>query len=386
MDLILGLISKLKLFLLSFLTIISGCFFKSEEAVLLDTLDKKYANLEVNKNHKLQVIASIEALSKDKKLRDHFPLYQSLITKMGDAHLTLDEPGEIKEDFFQVELLIQKKVLAKVPGEVEFKEVLEVDQIPVEKWVKDQSHLVSASTAHGRRYRTLKLIESRKSGILEVSNLKLVDGSVLQLEKLKGERKLPCISGFPYDEESYVLKVTSFWCSEGDTKRSDIFNNFKEALDRQVKKAEAYKKIILDMRDNGGGADDEVRYLLGHLVSKKTFLYTYQYLGAEKVTEYIEPLPMTLGNKTIVVVINGGCFSACEIVAGVLKDGGNRNLVGSRTHGGAGDPLKVKFSNSVLTYPSCLVWRENGSLYEGFGVMPTVMGESNSLKRASLLD
>lgn len=386
MEATLGHTSKLKIIMLSFLTLLNGCFFKNEEAVLLDTLEKKYANIEVNKSHKLQVIASIAALSKDKKIRDHFALYQSLIQKMGDAHLTLKELEEKPQVAFQVELKIQKKAYAKIPGEVQFKEILKIDSEPVKSWVKNHSHLVSASSGHGKRYRTLKLIESRDEGTLEVRQLSLADGTTLEIEKLNKPKKPPCISGFPYDENNYVLKVSSFWCEEGSTKRSDIFNNFKNALERQVETASSYKKIILDLRDNGGGADDEVRYLLGHLVSKKVFLYSYQFSGKKKVTEFIDRLPMTLGNKPIVVLINGGCFSACEVVAGVLKDAENRQLVGERTHGGAGDPLKVKFSNSVLTYPSCLVWRQNGSLYEGVGVMPTVMGEANALKRASLLD
>ncbi len=386
MELIHGLISKLKIILFTITLLLNGCFFKSEEAVLIDTLKNKYANLKVNQGHKDQVIASIEALSKDKKLRDHLPLYQSLIQKMGDGHLVLNEKREFKEDYFQVELKIQKKVFAKVPGEVEFKEVLEVDSIPVEKWVEEHSHHVSASSIHGKRYRTLKMIESRNEGLFDVGRLGLNDKSSLQIEKKKRPSRPACITGYPFDESIYVIKVNSFWCEGKSDKREDIFNNFKIALDRQVEVADFYEKIILDLRDNGGGADQEVRYLLGHFISKKAFLYSYQFVGKEKITEFIEPLPASLGEKPITVLINGGCFSACEVVAGVLKDAESRNLVGERTHGGAGDPLKTEFSNSILTYPSCLVWRQNGSLYEGVGVMPTVMGESNSLKRASLLD
>lgn len=382
----LGLISKLKNFLGIFLVILNGCFFKSEEAALLDILKNKYSNIEVNKSHKTQVIAVIEALSKDKKLRDHFPLYQSLIQKMGDGHLVLKEKNPGEEVSFQVELKIQKKLYAKLPGEIEFKEVQKIDSFSVNEWVKRFSHHVSASTEHGKRYRTLKLLESRKEGLFEVGTLSLADKRVLRLEKKKTPLKASCISGFPYDESSYVLRVNSFWCEGESSVRSKVFKNFKQALDRQIEKATPYKKIILDLRDNGGGADDEVRYLLGHLISKKVFLYSYQFVGKEKISEYLEPLPNSLGNKAIVVLINGGCFSACEVVAAVLKDGENRNLVGERTHGGAGDPLYKEFSNSILTYPSCLVWRQNGSLYEGLGVMPTVMGESNALKRASLLD
>ncbi|MFT6070417.1 MAG: hypothetical protein ACJAT2_000783 [Bacteriovoracaceae bacterium] len=386
MELILGLISKLKTILFSISLFLNGCFFKSEEAVLIDTLKNKYSNLKVNKAHKDQVIASIEALSKDKKLKDHLPLYQSLIQKMGDGHLVLEEKKDFKEEYFQVELNIQKKVFAKIPGEVEFKEVLKIDSLPVEKWVEKHSHFISASSVHGKRYRTLKMIESRKEGLFNVESLSLKDDSLLRLEKKKKPSKQPCVSGYPYNEKSYVIKVNSFWCEGKSDKRKEVFQNFKKPLDRQIKAAGPYEKIILDLRDNGGGADDEVRYLLGHMISKKAYLYSFQFVGKKKITEYIEPLPTSLGHKIITVLINGGCFSACEVVAGVLKDSESRNLVGERTHGGAGDPLKEEFSNSVLTYPSCLVWRKNGSLYEGVGVMPTVMGESNSLKRASLLD
>ncbi len=79
--------------------------------------------------------------------------------------------------------------------------------------------------------------------------------------------------------------------------------------------------------------------------------------------------------KPIVVLLDGGSFSATDIFLGAMKDRENVLLVGTPSAGGSGRTQRIKLANSGLSprLSSMASFRKRGQLYDGQGVTPDIM-------------
>lgn len=93
--------------------------------------------------------------------------------------------------------------------------------------------------------------------------------------------------------------------------------------------------VIIDMRKNGGGSPDAVRYLTSHFVKANTPLMTF-YMGAQGTNRSIA-LPAlrapSLAGKPLYVLTSGGSASAAEEFVGHVAGYKLGELVGERTAG-----------------------------------------------------
>lgn len=99
---------------------------------------------------------------------------------------------------------------------------------------------------------------------------------------------------------------------------------------KQLEK-QGIKKLIIDIRNNGGGIVDEALKIANMLVDKdSTLLITKDKSDKEEVTKATEK---PIINIPTVVLVNEYSASASEILAGALKDNGKATLVGTKTYG-----------------------------------------------------
>ena len=106
-------------------------------------------------------------------------------------------------------------------------------------------------------------------------------------------------------------------------------NEFKEKYNKL--KDEGIKKLIIDIRNNGGGIVDETIDILEMIVPKgATLLITEDKKGEEVVTKSRKTPIIDI---PIVVLTNKYSASASEILAGALKDNGKAQIVGTTTYG-----------------------------------------------------
>ena len=99
---------------------------------------------------------------------------------------------------------------------------------------------------------------------------------------------------------------------------------------KQLEK-QGIKKLIIDIRNNGGGIVDEALKIANMLVDKdSTLLITKDKSDKEEITKATEK---PIINIPTVVLVNGYSASASEILAGALKDNGKATLVGTKTYG-----------------------------------------------------
>lgn len=125
-----------------------------------------------------------------------------------------------------------------------------------------------------------------------------------------------------YDGKTAIVTVTRF-----DNDTGTMVQGFsKEFADKGI------KKVILDLRGNGGGYVSAAQDLLSLWIDNDAVLL-------QKSKHYGDTTTSTTGGKATlkdmktVVLVNGSTASASEIVAGALQDYGKATIVGETTYG-----------------------------------------------------
>ena len=125
-----------------------------------------------------------------------------------------------------------------------------------------------------------------------------------------------------YDGSTAIVTVTRF---DNDT-GTKVQGFAKEFSDKGV------KKVILDLRGNGGGYVSAAADMLSLWIDDDTYL-------VQKSKHYGDSKSTTSAGKAIlkdmktIVLVNGSTASASEIVAGALQDYGKATIVGEKTYG-----------------------------------------------------
>ena len=106
---------------------------------------------------------------------------------------------------------------------------------------------------------------------------------------------------------------------------------FREQL-VQLKEAGA-RRLVIDLRDNGGGVMDEAIRLVGLFVPKGTLVVSSKGRAAEMNREYRTTEHPVDTLMPLLVMVNGNSASASEITAGALQDLGRATIAGTRSFG-----------------------------------------------------
>ncbi len=116
-------------------------------------------------------------------------------------------------------------------------------------------------------------------------------------------------------------------------------SQFTEGCAKEVRKAfiemkeQGMKSLILDLRDNGGGSEQEAVDIVNIFVPKNKLIVSnrgkLQRANHDYMTK-VEPLDSLM---PVVVLVNDGTASASEITSGSLQDLDRAVVMGSRTYG-----------------------------------------------------
>jgi hypothetical protein len=150
--------------------------------------------------------------------------------------------------------------------------------------------------------------------------------------------------------------------------------------------------LILDLRNNIGGAIDGLPYFLGPFIGNDQ--YAYQFFHKGEKTDFktkIGWLPSLVRYKKIVVLINENTQSSAEVMAATLKRF-NVGVTLGKTTKGWGTVERVFPINNQLAeeekYSIFLVHNitidDNGQPIEGSGVVPAIEIESSNWKQQLL--
>ena len=93
------------------------------------------------------------------------------------------------------------------------------------------------------------------------------------------------------------------------------------------------RKLIIDLRSNGGGLVSEAVNIAGLLVPRHTHIVSTKGLQPQSHQEYVTSNEPLLPDLPLMVLINSASASASEILAGALQDLDRAIVVGERSYG-----------------------------------------------------
>lgn len=151
-------------------------------------------------------------------------------------------------------------------------------------------------------------------------------GETEEFEKslTREEVKIPSVPFYDMiDAETGYIKFTQFTSNSSD----DVKNAF------QALKQKGMKKLVFDLRGNGGGLLNEAVNIVNFFVPKGTEIVKQKGKVSSMNFNYkgsFEPIDLTI---PIVVLVDGMSASASEIVSGALQDLDRAVILGQRSYG-----------------------------------------------------
>lgn len=137
--------------------------------------------------------------------------------------------------------------------------------------------------------------------------------------------------------------------------------------------AQGMKRLIFDLRDNGGGLLDSVCDILDRVLPKELLVYTEDKNGNReeewaKDDDRID-VPMA-------VLVNGNTASASEIFTGALKDYDEAEIIGTTTFGkGIVQSIVPLSDGSAVKLTSAKYYTPSGVCIHGTGIEPNQVVE-----------
>ncbi|MCR4590983.1 MAG: S41 family peptidase [Lachnospiraceae bacterium] len=202
------------------------------------------------------------------------------------------------------------------------------------------------------------------------------EGTSVELVMLRGENM---------DEVKFTIprkKVESVTVSHNMLENNTghiIIGTFEDITVGQFESAlsdlrsKGMKKLILDLRGNGGGMVDAAVRITDDLIGTGVVTYTMDKQG--KRFDYNAVSPEELG-LPMVVLVDSGSASASELVTGALKDYGAGKVVGTTTYGkGIVQSIYPLTDGSAIKLTNAKYYTPNGLNIQGTGIEPDVVVE-----------
>ena len=175
------------------------------------------------------------------------------------------------------------------------------------------------------------------------------------------------------DNKIGIIDLPSFYIDfDGYQKRNEDFRSSSKDIKNilEVFNASEVDAVILDLRNNGGGALIEANKIIGLFVSSGPTVQVKPKRG------FIQPLgnngDVQVWNKPVIVLVNRYSASASEIVAGALQDYRRGIVVGQRTFGKGTVQSLENLSEGQIKITESKYYRVNGMGTQNKGVVPDI--------------
>ncbi len=172
------------------------------------------------------------------------------------------------------------------------------------------------------------------------------------------------------DGDTAYIKLTSFM--------GDVEAQFDACMAKFKEKGKT--KLILDLRDNGGGSDYNLAAVGDHLLkdgegSKKVKILTQRFKDGSETSLYTDDCVYDqYGFTNVIVLVNGNTASASEALLLAMQDYGTVNKIIGTTTYGKGTGLETSYlpiANYAITYTVSYFFSPYGNTNEKIGIQPT---------------
>ena len=204
-------------------------------------------------------------------------------------------------------------------------------------------------------------IDNRKIVTLKREEVKLEDRAAQSDIYEIGENRIGVIDlpSFYIDFEEYAKKNKDYKSSSKDVK--NILEEFNE---------NGVDAVVLDLRNNGGGALIEANKIIGLFVSSGPTVQVKQKRGY--IQPYGDSRAVQVWSKPVIVLVNRYSASASEIVAGAIQDYRRGLVVGQRTFGKGTVQSLENLSEGQVKITESKYYRVNGKSTQNKGVVPDI--------------
>lgn len=312
---------------------------------------KKLSEVEIEQDARSKVLKSYKKIFNrlvNEKKSDKLDKFYNSVTKVFDPHTNYLVPEE-KEDFDidmsgkleGIGAILREdnsyiKVERIVPGSASWKTkeveaediILKVGQgkeEPVD--VVDMSLRDAVKLIRGKKGTEVRLTIKKPNGLIKVVPIvrdvveieeSYVKGTVLELA--------------PNKTKVGYINVPKFYRDFNDRNGRNVTDDTKKEIQRLNK--EGAEGLILDLRNNGGGALEDARMISGLFIEKGPIVQVKAHTGA---VDILADTDSTIEfTKPVIVLINRFSASASEIVAAALQDYDRAVIVGGEFSHGKG--------------------------------------------------
>lgn len=186
------------------------------------------------------------------------------------------------------------------------------------------------------------------------------DGESMEFDVERGKVDIPTVEHRMLDDEIGYIRVTEFAQNTPDY--------FEEAIgDLQ---GQGMEKLVIDLRDNGGGLVTACQEMLDMLLPEGVLFYTEDKYGNRQ--DYTSEGDTYL-DMPVALLVNGNSASASEIFAGAVRDYGYGTLVGTTTYGkGIVQNVRQLSDGSAYKITVAKYYTPNGDYIHEVGINPDV--------------
>jgi carboxyl-terminal processing protease len=363
--------------------------------------DKKLSNTEIEKDSRDKVLKSYKKIFSrivNEKRSDKLDKFYNAMTKVFDPHTNYLVPEE-KEDFDidmsgkleGIGAILREdgsyiKVEKIVPGSASWKTkeidaedvILKVGQgreEPVD--VVDMSLRDAVKLIRGKKGSEVRLTIKKSNGLIKVVPIirdvveideSYAKGTLLQLGSSK--------------KKMGYINIPKFYRDFNDRAGRNVTDDTRKEIEKLNK--EGVEGLVLDLRNNGGGALEDAKLIGGLFIEKGPIVQVKGNSGQPDILTDIDP--KVDFQKPLVVLINRFSASASEIVAAALQDYGRAIIVGGEFSHGKGtvqavvdldgyiSPMAKAYSPlGALKITIQKFYRINGSSTQYKGVTPDII-------------
>jgi carboxyl-terminal processing protease len=325
---------------------------------------------------------------------DVFQLFMNCVTESFDPH-TQYFPPRVSEDFDIQMRLSLEGIGAVLQTEFEYTKIVSlVPKGPADKSsllmpgdriigvgqgktgeIKDIigvriDEVVKLIRGPKNTYVRLKIIPAKKN---DVTRIVQIMRDTVKLEEQSAKKQIKTVVSGMKTYKIGIIEIPNFYIDfeayhRGDTHFKSTTSDVRKLLFELAE--ENIDGLIIDLRDNGGGALKEASDLTGLFLTSGP---TVQIRTKEQMTRLYDEDPEIQYTGPLLVMINRMSASASEIFAGAIKDYERGIIVGTRSFGkGTVQELKP-LGNGKLKLTSAKFYRVSGKSTQHRGVLPHIL-------------